>query len=119
MYTITQYRSDDSSGPGGNFGLVGSLIAVIFGIVIVILGLRFLFLFLGANPRVPFTMWIYQTSRPLVAPFYGIFASTTIPSTSGTVAVIKSTFDPITLIAMAVYAVIGAVITTTIGRRLP
>ena len=47
----------------------------IFSFVEGVIGLRILLKFFGANPAAPFVLWVYQTSKPLLAPFEGIFPS--------------------------------------------
>ncbi len=42
-------------------------------VILVILALRFVFAFLGANPANAFANFIYSVSQPLVAPFFGLF----------------------------------------------
>jgi uncharacterized protein YggT (Ycf19 family) len=49
------------------------VIYFIFGIVNVLLVMRFVLLLLGANEASPFVNLIYGLSRPFVAPFRGIF----------------------------------------------
>lgn len=52
---------------------MGAIVYVIFGLLELLVGLRFLFELLGANPGSPFVMWLYNFSGALVAPFAGIF----------------------------------------------
>lgn len=53
---------------------------------------------LGANPESGFVDFMYAITYPLLAPFFGIF---------GTPQVADKAFEGSTLVAMAVYAVIG------------
>lgn len=78
------------------------------------LGLRFIFLLFGANPATPFVRWIYSTSSPFIAPFNGIFGHATV-APAGTV--VHSVFDPSTLIALAVYGIVGVILLSIFGRR--
>ena len=48
------------------------------GLVEIVIGLRILLKLLGANPQAPFVVWIYETTRPLLVPFAGIFPAPTI-----------------------------------------
>lgn len=48
-------------------------INIVAGIVLTLLGLRFVLKLFGANPANEFVEWIYETSRQLVEPFFGIF----------------------------------------------
>jgi hypothetical protein len=102
---------------------MAGLISFIFGAIELILGFRFVFLLLGANPDAPFVAWIYNMSIPLVAPFAGILGR---PSSSTELvhghapavgAVVPSIFDPSTLIALVVYAAFCAVLLALFGRR--
>lgn len=78
------------------------LISFFFGVIEVLLGLRFLFRLMGANPRSGFVNMIYSMSAPLVMPFEGIFRQV---STTGMEA--AAVFEPSTLVAMVVYAIIA------------
>lgn len=88
--------------------MLGAIVYAIVGIVELIVGLRFVFLLLGANPTAPLVNWIYTWSSPLVAPFEGIFNQHAIAT--GTGVVVHSIFDWTALIALIVYALIGGII---------
>ena len=79
-----------------------NIIYYILGFLETILGLRFLFMLLGANPRSGFTAFLYAITGIFVAPFTGIFNPV---STTGLAA--RSVFDPATIVAMAIYALAG------------
>lgn len=74
----------------------------ILGIIEVLLGFRFIFKLLGANPQNGFVSFLYSMSGIFTAPFSGIFDSFV---TSGLAA--KSIFEPAVIIGMAVYAAIA------------
>ncbi|NLN65217.1 MAG: YggT family protein [Clostridiaceae bacterium] len=74
----------------------------LLGLIEVILVLRFLFMLLGANPRSGFTSFLYLFSGIFIAPFSGIFNPIT---TTGLVS--RSVFDPATIVAMVIYALIA------------
>jgi len=84
-----------------------SLVSVIFGAIELVLGFRFVFLILGANPTAPFVDWIYDISTPFVAPFAGILGQSVVAPV-GTV--VNSIFDPSTLIAIVVFASLGGLL---------
>jgi hypothetical protein len=86
---------------------VGAIISVIFGAIELLVGLRFILLLLGANPSTAFVSWIYGWSTPFVAPFAGILGQP-ITAPSGTV--VQGVFEPSTLIALIVYAVVGGIL---------
>jgi uncharacterized protein YggT (Ycf19 family) len=77
------------------------LITTIFNVAISILGIRFLLKLFGANPGALFVRWVYETSQPLLHPFAGMFP----PAADG-----RFIFDFNTLFAIAIYALIGYVI---------
>lgn len=79
-----------------------NIIYYILGVIETLLGLRFLFMLLGANPRSGFTSFLYAITGIFIAPFSGIFNPV---STTGLAT--RSVFDPATLIAMAIYALVG------------
>ncbi|HYE84268.1 MAG TPA: YggT family protein [Clostridia bacterium] len=72
----------------------------ILGIIEVLLGFRFVFKLLGANPQNGFVAFLYSISGIFAAPFSGIFDPFV---TSGLAA--KSVLEPAVIIGMAVYAV--------------
>lgn len=53
------------------------IIYFVFGIINVLLVLRFIFLALGASEASPFVNFIYGLSRPFVLPFQGMFGEPT------------------------------------------
>jgi hypothetical protein len=63
----------------------------------VLIGIRFLLKMFGANPA-PFVRFMYDLTWPLVAPFHGIFNTDQVG---------RSIFEPESLVAMAIYALIG------------
>lgn len=77
------------------------LIYYIGGAILVILGIRFALLLLGASRASGFVNFIYSLSGAFVAPFNGIFTRPTY----GT-----STFDSATLVAIIVYAIVTVAI---------
>lgn len=84
--------------------MIGGLIYGVGGAIQALIGLRFLFLLLGANPLNGFVNFIYDWSAPLVAPFAGIFGQNI--AIAGPGVVVTSIFDWTALIAMVVYAII-------------
>ncbi len=73
----------------------------VLGVLEVILGFRFLFRLLGANPGNPFVSFLYSLTSIFLAPFEGIFRDFISPGLEA-----ESVFEFHTLIAMLVYAVI-------------
>jgi hypothetical protein len=74
-------------------------IYLIFGLIAVLLLVRFVLKALDANAEVAFAQLIYAVTGPLVAPFQGLFG------TSSTAA--GAVFEPYTLLALVVYAAVG------------
>ena len=81
---------------------VGYLVYFLFGALEVLLAFRLVFKFLGANPSSPFVGLIYDLTRVFVQPFSGIF-----PTGFNQGAVVSSVFEPATLVAIIVYAVLS------------
>jgi hypothetical protein len=71
----------------------------VLGVLEVIMGLRFIFRLLGANPASDFVMVLYNLSLVFVSPFNGIFNDQTL----GRISV----FEVSTLIAMLIYALVA------------
>ena len=93
------------------------IVGVIFTVFEIILGFRLVFKLLGANPSSGFVSAIYSITKPVVGIFSGIFAKVTAEGTD-----VKAIFEPATLIAMIVIALIGWVIialaTRSSGNRM-
>ncbi len=70
----------------------------IVGVIVVLIGLRFVLLLLGANNAAGFTDFVYSLSGAFVSPFIGIFGE---PSYG------KSVFEISSLLAIVVYLLIG------------
>lgn len=69
------------------------------GVLLVFLGFRFLLALLGANPANAFARFVYATTLPFVAPFFSLFGYTVSYS--------AARHEAYTLVAMAVYALVG------------
>lgn len=94
--------------------MITAIISVIGGIIEALVGLRFVFELLGANPDSSFVNLIYQYSTPLVAPFAGIFGQN--PTIGGVGAVTSSVFDWTALIALVVYGAVFGLISSLLYR---
>jgi hypothetical protein len=88
------------------------VISVVFGLVELAIGLRFLFLLLGVD-AVGFVAWIFNVTYPLVVPFGTVFGHTfkAVPG-----AISGSSFDMPTLVALLVYGLIGGIVLRIIAR---
>ncbi|GAC1638586.1 MAG: hypothetical protein NVS9B11_03090 [Candidatus Dormibacteraceae bacterium] len=84
--------------PGSYNFRAAAVIGFIVGVIDILIAARFLGKLLGASSHSAFVNFIYQVSAPLVAPFTGIFGDTGTRT---------NTFETASLVAIAVYAVIG------------
>lgn len=102
----------DSTG----YNTAGYLIYFVFGLLEILLSFRFVFKLLGANPSTGFVDFIYNLSAIFVTPFEGIFNTSLAEG-----AVTTSVFEPATLVALIVYAVVAwgivALIRVFLGRQ--
>ncbi len=87
------------------------VIYLIGSLIVALLGLRFILALLGASQGSAFVNFVYTTSHPFVAPFFGMF---NYHEQFGV-----SRFEIETLIAILVYGLItwALVQITTIGQR--
>lgn len=90
--------TDPYAGRKANSYKVQQGIYLLLGVVEVVIGARFVLRLLGANADAGFAQFIYGLSAPLVAPFLGLF---------GTIQTQGSVFEPQSLIALVVYALVG------------
>jgi uncharacterized protein YggT (Ycf19 family) len=77
----------------------------VIGLIVTLIALRFALKLLGASSQAEFVAFLYGVTAPLVAPFKGIFADT---------AQGYFIFEPSSLIAIAIYLLIGWGIVTLI-----
>ncbi|MBC8076352.1 MAG: YggT family protein [Chloroflexales bacterium] len=74
------------------------VISFIFGIIGVLIVVRFVLLLLGASETSGFVQFVYNLSRPFVAPFFGIFGEPTFGS---------SVIEWASLVAIIVYSLVA------------
>jgi uncharacterized membrane protein len=110
--TETQPKKRDAT----SYQTAGYFIYLIFGVLEVLLAFRFVLKLLGANHSSGFVDFVYNLSAIFVAPFAGIF-NTSIANG----AVTTSVFEPATLVALIVYALLAwgivALIRVISGRQ--
>ncbi len=70
------------------------------GVLLTLLGLRFVLVLLGANAGSGFAGFIYTVSHPFVAPFFGVFSYDNLQYG-------VSRFEVYTLLAIVVYTLIA------------
>jgi hypothetical protein len=85
----------------------------IAGVLLVLLGMRFVFALLGANPNNWLASFVYNVTHPFVAPFFGLFNYNYV-AVSGV-----GRFETFTLVAMVVYALIAWGIARLVSIRRP
>jgi uncharacterized protein YggT (Ycf19 family) len=81
---------------------------LIIGIIEFLLSLRILLKLLGASSSAPFVQWVYETTRPLLAPFEGMFPTSTLP--------VGFVLEVSTLFALITYAFIGVLLESVIHQ---
>jgi len=88
------------------------VIWLIAGVILILLAFRFVLSLLGASTANSFANFIYTTSHPFVAPFFGLFKYNNINYG-------VSRFEVYTLFAMLVYAAIAWLLTklVDVSRR--
>jgi uncharacterized protein YggT (Ycf19 family) len=77
---------------------------LIFGVIIVLIGIRFLFLALGANAGNGIVDAIYSITEPLIAPFRGIFSLEQFRPSG------QSVIDVAALVAIVGWLLIGVLV---------
>lgn len=82
------------------------IVGILFGVVEIILSLRFAFKLLGANPENGFIKLIYNITQFVVGLFENIFAEVTLSEATGAV------FEPAALIAIIIVALIAWLVLT-------
>lgn len=85
-------------------GLVLTIFAVVWTVILVLVGGRFLALLAGANRDSELTEALYDYSEFWVEPFFGMFSLSNEAVEGG------GTFEPASLIAFVVYFLVGAII---------
>lgn len=95
----TEIIKDDNQGRINSLDWTTHVVKFLFGLLEVMLLLRFIFRLLAANPYSAFVALLYNCSYPFVALFQGIFGDPSLRN--GTV------IEVTTLIAMIVYALIA------------
>lgn len=97
----TRVVDNDTVAPTYVQGLLTAARVVWFvaGVLLVLLASRFMLVLLGADPTNSFANFIYVTSHPFAAPFFGVF--------SYSIKYGVSRVELSTLVAIAVYALIA------------
>lgn len=95
-----------------NINYASRIIWFVTGVLMLLLGFRFILSLLGANTTNGFAQFIYNTSHPFVAPFFSLFSYNNIQYG-------VSRFEIYTLVAMLVYFALAWILNSlvNIGRR--
>lgn len=88
--------------------MIASLMYAIGGFIEALVGLRFIFRLIGANPGSGLIQWIYDWSTPFVTPFAGVFGKSA--SVAGQGVATTSVFDWAALVALIVIGIIVALV---------
>lgn len=102
-------RPESLTGNQNGFFGIAYLVNIIVGLLLTLLGLRFVFMLFGANPNNTVANFVYETSHPFVAPFFGLF------SYEPQLGIGRFEFE--TLIAIVVYGLIASVVVGAFARR--
>jgi len=86
------------------------VVMFVFGVVELLILVRFFLLLVGANTQTGFVQWIHQTAGIFMAPFIAILGTQTIDG---------AVFEWAALIAIAVYAIIAWLIVAAIDALTP
>lgn len=84
----------------------------IAGILLTLLGLRFLFALLGANPDSGIANFVYDVTYPFVTPFFNLFSYDVVSAGDSRVEIF-------TLVAMLIYALVAWGIAKALTLRRP
>jgi heme/copper-type cytochrome/quinol oxidase subunit 4 len=95
-----------------NENLLERIIGIFFIIIEIILGFRLVLKLLGANAANGFVSFIYNVSQVFVGVFQGIFSDASTEGLETT-----AVFEPGTLIAMVVVAIIAWIVLTLIATN--
>ncbi len=91
---------------------MGTILYLIFGLIVSTVVLRFIFRLLGANPSTAFVSFIYGLSAPLIAPFAGIFGQ---PVAVDNMLATGGVFEWASLLAIVVYGLVAGVVSRVAG----
>jgi len=95
--------------------MIAGILYAFIGFIEFLVGLRFVFLLLGANPGSAFVNWIYDWSGPFVSPFNGIFGQNLTITAPGVA--IHSVIDWASLVALLVFGLIGGIVAGAMRHR--
>lgn len=97
------HTHDEGSSVNALSNPIAAVVYYIAGLISLILAIRFLLIFLGAN-NTGVVNWVYQITQPFVAPFYGIFGKTAL---YGNARIEWESLFAIIAIGIISYAIVG------------
>lgn len=100
--TVVEERTESVRTDAGAKLTLSNLVWYIFGLIAIILFIRFLLKVFGANPGNGFVDLVYTVSGVFSAPFDTIFGVVKVEGQA-----VKSVFEPSILVAIAVYGLIA------------
>ena len=106
--TTRETAAVERSAPGSV--LAKRVVYFIGGVIVALIGLRFIFLLLGANQGSAFVDFIYGLGGVFVAPFNGIFGEPTFGA---------SYFETSSLVAIIIYALVAVGIGKLLSLNRP
>jgi len=98
----TRTNAVETSGSGDSKNTISNLVWYIFGVIAILLGIRFVMKLFGANVANGFVDFIYSVTGVLSAPFDTIFGVTKTQAGDT-----SSVFEPSIIVAVLVYALIA------------
>jgi len=110
MEEMIKQRETLNTSPEGN--VVRRIVNIVFDAIEITLAFRLVFKLLGANPENGFVQGIYNFSHFFVVAFVGIFSRSAVQG-----AETKTVFEPETVIAMVVVALIAWAVLKVSGPR--
>lgn len=90
--------------------VVTQVVLYVFGVIEVIIGLRFVLLLFGANSAAPFVEWVYRVAGIFMAPFLAVFRTERLDA---------AVFEWSALLAIAVYALVAWGLTQLVAAVSP
>jgi uncharacterized protein YggT (Ycf19 family) len=95
-----------------NANVAERIVWLIAGIILALLGLRFVFALFGANPNNGLAQFVYNASHPFVVPFFNLFNYNYVDNGVGRIEIF-------TLVAILVYGLIASLIARLVSINRP
>jgi hypothetical protein len=103
----TESRSVSVAGPGGS-EMIRRVVMLIFGLIQLVIGLRFVLLLLGAQQANGIVSGILNLSQPFVAPFEGILRTNGLASNG-------NFFDVTAIVALVGWTILELIVIWAVG----